>query len=129
MAEWTMRLRNSSRCSIRLMPGKSTRLVTASRALPIASAGSTILIHVLLIHMLGGGDGWFRVAFRGYRDGSWAGIHLGGNLARRRRGVGRVRADLLANRRRLNARDVLLGHGFATAGTGSGVNSGPTSGV
>src|SRR5208283_2715335 len=43
MAERTMRLRNSSRCSIRLMPGSSARSVTAARALPIASAGSTML--------------------------------------------------------------------------------------
>ncbi len=43
MAERTMRLRSSSRCSIRLMPGSSARWVTAARALPIASAGSTMM--------------------------------------------------------------------------------------
>ncbi len=38
-----MRLRSSSRCSIRLMPGRSARCVTAALALPIASAASTIV--------------------------------------------------------------------------------------
>ena len=43
-----MRLRSSSRCSIRLMPGSSARSVTAARALPIASAGSTMVGCLLL---------------------------------------------------------------------------------
>src|SRR6185369_3687919 len=38
-----MRFRSSSKCSIRLMPGSSTRSVTAFRALLTASDGSTIV--------------------------------------------------------------------------------------
>ncbi len=42
-----MRLRSSSRCSIRLMPGSSARSDTAARALPIASTASTMLVQCL----------------------------------------------------------------------------------
>src|SRR5208337_1399485 len=38
-----MRLRSSSRCSMRLMPGSSARSVTALRAFSIASCGSTMV--------------------------------------------------------------------------------------
>ena len=38
-----MRLRSSSRCSIRLMPGSSARSVTAFVAFSIASPGSTMV--------------------------------------------------------------------------------------
>src|ERR1017187_4070467 len=38
-----MRRRSSPKCSIRLMPGSSARWASASRALPIALSGSTIV--------------------------------------------------------------------------------------
>src|SRR5580658_7193004 len=98
MAEWTMRRRSSSRCSIRLIPGSSARSVTAFRALSIASPGSTI-VGCLLRHravLIGCG-----VLLSGICLGG-----LGGRYAARARG-----GNLLARRRRLNPRIGGLGQG------------------
>src|SRR5665213_1149018 len=73
-----MRLRSSSRCSIRLMPGSSTRSVTAFRALLTASDGSTIVCRrfYCLVCILNGGV--LRVGCDLWSAFIWTALLLGG---------------------------------------------------